>query len=211
MGARAGGNWAAKLQRFVTPAPERERCELCGAAIAPEHSHLLEIAKRQLRCACEACVRALGESAGFRRLYPETELLVDFALSDGDWEALQLPIDLVFFYQSTADGGPVALYPGPAGAMTSALSREAWTRLAEANPRLGELSPDVEALLINRTRGSRRYYRVSIDRCYALVGIIRSQWKGLSGGSEVWESIERFFATLDAPPVSDRQRSAVHG
>jgi len=211
MGESAQGNWAAKLQRFATPAPERERCELCGAPIASEHSHLLDVEHRRLRCACEACERALGESASFRRLLPGTEVLGDFELSDGDWDALRLPIDLVFFYQSTADRGPVALYPGPAGAMTSALSKEAWARLAETNPRLGDFSPDVEALLINRTKGSRRYYRVSIDRCYALVGIIRSQWKGLSGGTEVWESIERFFATLDAPRVFDRERSAHHG
>jgi len=211
MGERAQGNWAAKLQRFATAAPERERCELCGAPIVVEHAHLLDVANRRLRCACETCVRALGESAGFRRLRPDTEQLSDFELSDGDWEELQLPIDLVFFYQSTADGGPVALYPGPAGAMTSALSRDAWARLMEANPLLGEFSPDVEALLINRTRGSRRYYRVSIDRCYALVGIIRSEWKGLSGGSEMWGAIERFFASLDAPPVSERRRSAIHG
>jgi len=211
MGERVQGNWAAKLQRFATTTPERERCELCGAPIASEHSHLLDIDKRRLCCACEACALAQGESVGFRRLRPETEVLSDFQLCDGDWEALQLPIDLVFFYQSTADGGPVALYPGPAGAMSSALSREAWTRLTEANPRLVEFSPDVEALLINRTKGSRRYYRVSIDRCYALVGLIRSQWRGLSGGTEVWESIERFFATLDAPSLSDLQRSAIHG
>ncbi len=210
MGESARGNWAARLQRFVTAAPEQERCELCGATIASVHSHLLDVANRRLRCACETCVRALGESVGFRRLRPETEHLSDFELSDGDWEALQLPIDLVFFYQSTADGGPVALYPGPAGAMTSALSQEAWRRLVEANPRLDGFSPDVEALLINRTKGARRYYRVSIDRCYALVGIIRSEWKGLSGGSEVWESIERFFAGLDATPDSDRERSAMH-
>ena len=68
--------------------------------------------------------------------------------------------------------------------------------MSRANPALGALQPDVEALLVNRTHGCREYYLVPIDRCYALVGTIRRQWRGLSGGSEVWEAIGGFFARL---------------
>ncbi len=65
-----------------------------------------------------------------------------------------------------------------------------------ANPGLETLRPDVEALLVNRTRGRREYFIVPIDRCYALVGTIRRQWRGLSGGSEVWEAVAGFFDRL---------------
>jgi hypothetical protein len=40
------------------------------------------------------------------------------------------------------------------------------------------------------------YYLVPIDECYKLVGLIRTHWRGLSGGTEVWREIGAFFAEL---------------
>ena len=56
-------------------------------------------------------------------------------------------------------------------------------------------------LLVNRVghaRGSSpaEYYLVPIDECYKLVGLIRTHWRGLSGGTEVWREIGAFFAAL---------------
>jgi hypothetical protein len=65
------------------------------------------------------------------------------------------------------------------------------------NPVLRELKPDVEALLVNRMGELREYYRVPIDECYRLVGLIRGHWRGLSGGAEVWREIGRFFRELN--------------
>src|SRR5258705_469491 len=62
---------------------------------------------------------------------------------------------------------------------------------------LAELEMDVEALLVNRVRGARGHWLVPLDECYALVGVIRTRWRGLSGGSEVWQEIDRFFGELD--------------
>ncbi len=63
------------------------------------------------------------------------------------------------------------------------------------------MQPDVEALLVNRLGAARgsdvaEYYLAPIDECYKLVGLIRSHWRGLSGGSEVWPQIGQFFAQL---------------
>jgi hypothetical protein len=193
------GHWAARLRRFAASPPALERCDICGGELAARHQHLLEIASARLLCVCRACSRTFAESERFRILRPSTQALSDFRLEDWDWEAMQLPIDLAFLLDSTREGGPIAFYPGPAGAVASPLSHDAWSRLTAANPPLAHMSPDVEALLINRTKGVRRYYLVSIDRCYALVGLIRTQWRGFSGGAEVWESLGRFFAALDAP------------
>ena len=74
-----------------------------------------------------------------------------------------------------------------------------------ANPVLAELEPDVEALLVNRARGAREHWLVPIDDCYALVGLIRTRWRGLSGGEEVWREIDAFF---DGPAT---RASAEHG
>jgi hypothetical protein len=37
-----------------------------------------------------------------------------------------------------------------------------------------------------------------MDDCYRLVGLIRTHWKGLSGGNEVWAEIAGFFSALRA-------------
>ena len=85
------------------------------------------------------------------------------------------------------------------------LSLEGWALVMTANPALGSMKPDVEALLVNRTQGDEEYFIVPIDRCYALVGTIRRQWRGLSGGSEVWDAIGEFFARL-RPETGGRRR-----
>ena len=66
------------------------------------------------------------------------------------WESLQLPINLAFFLPSTPAGRVVAFYPSPAGATESLVPLEAWQTLIDDNPVLGNLHPDVEALLVNR-------------------------------------------------------------
>jgi hypothetical protein len=55
---------------------------------------------------------------------------------------------------------------------------------------------DVEALLVNPARGASEHYLVPIDECYKLVGVIRTRWRGFSGGREVWDEIARFFEGL---------------
>jgi hypothetical protein len=55
----------------------------------------------------------------------------------------------------------------------------------------------VEALLVNRARGTRRQWLVPIDDCYRLVAVIRTRWRGFTGGKEVWLELERFFDDLD--------------
>ncbi len=193
------GGWVARLRRFAD-APAAERCDFCGTGLGLPHTHLIELASRRLLCACERCatVAATGEG-GYRVVPGGARLLAEFRMTDAEWEALRLPIDIAFLFHSTAEGRAVALYPGPAGATRSLLGLEAWGRLVAANVALAGLEPDVEALLVNRIAGAREYYRVSIDWCFALVGLIRTRWRGLSGGAEVWQAIDGFFDRLRAP------------
>ncbi len=188
----------ASLRRFVRPRAVRERCELCDAPLADDHSHLVEVASRRLACACEACaILFSGQGAlKYRRVPRRVRFLADFRMTDELWEALSIPINLAFFMQSTPAGRVVALYPSPAGATESLVTLETWESLMAENPVLRELEPDSEALLVNRTGATREYYRVGIDECYRLSGLIRIHWRGLSGGSAVWDEIGRFFAGL---------------
>ncbi|MGE5269507.1 MAG: DUF5947 family protein [Thiohalocapsa sp.] len=189
----------AALRRFVR-APAAESCELCGTPIAPSHRHLLEPMARRLLCACLACAGAFtGGQARYRTVPQEVAPLADFQISEAQWGSLDLPIDIAFLFHSTPHGRPVALYPGPMGATESLPSLDAWGGLVTANPVLAALDPDVEALLANRINGRRSYWRVPIDRCFELVGVIRSQWQGWSGGDAVWQAIDRYCDGLDKP------------
>lgn len=190
----------AERKAAAPPAPE-EHCELCGAPIGSDHRHLLDLENRQPLCACRPCSvlfdrRAAG--GGHFRLIPERRLgLTQFELDDLAWEELRIPVDMAFFFFDSNADRVMALYPGPMGATESRLELPAWQELERANPILATLEPDVEALLVNRARGARSQWLVPIDDCYRLVAVIRTRWRGFTGGREVWLEIERFFADLD--------------
>lgn len=185
-----------------------ERCELCAAPIPSIHPHLLEIDTRDLRCSCQACTVLFpnGSEARFKRVPDRVTYLRDFTLSEEQWNSLSLPIDLVFFVDRTDAGRVVAIYPGPAGPAESALTLGMWEEIAKLNSI--DLEPDVEALLIDRRGTNRDHFLVPIDECYKLVGIIRSKWRGLSGGSDVRNAIDGFFDSLRER--SSRKREAAY-
>jgi Family of unknown function (DUF5947) len=213
MGAPATSRLLRLAQRSASEREAAlERCELCGAPIEPEHRHVLNVDSRELLCVCRPCAILFDRRAaaqGRLRLVGDRRLaLVDFELDDVMWEELRLPVDMAFFFHSSPAGRVMAYYPSPMGPTESLLELDAWQALEEANPVLRTLEPDVEALLVNRARGAREHWIVPIDECYALVGLIRTRWRGLTGGSEVWKELGGFFARLDArsrPARSDGQ------
>jgi hypothetical protein len=191
------------LRELARERGPEERCELCGAGLGGAHEHLVSPSSRQLFCACQACALLFSTGGGesgtkYRRVPRRIRFFPSFHLTDAQWENLRLPIDLAFLFHSSAAGRVVALYPSPAGPTESLLALDAWDEIVRENPRLEELEPDVEALLVDRSGrgGCARYYQAPIDECYKLVGIIRTRWRGLSGGDAVWDEIERFFAGL---------------
>lgn len=183
------------------PDPQEERCELCSEPIPSEHRHLLDLDSRQLLCACRACALLFDRDAAggeHYRLIGDRRLRLDgFQLDDALWDQLRIPVEMAFFFGHSGVGRTMAFYPSPMGPTESLLELEAWSRLEAANPVLAGLAPDVEALLVNRTRGRRGHWIVPLDDCYRLVALIRTRWKGLGGGSEVWRAVDDFFADLD--------------
>jgi Family of unknown function (DUF5947) len=175
----------------------QERCELCSAPIAAAHRHLLDLSTRELMCACRACTTLFDRGAaggGHYRLVPERRRRLDQrVLSDAAWEQLRLPVDLAFFLRSSAEERAMAFYPGPLGATECLLTIEI--------DALDELEEDVEALLVNRAQGAREHWLVPIDDCFELVGLIRTHWRGLTGGSDVWREIAGFFEDLERRPT----------
>ncbi|HEY3778818.1 MAG TPA: DUF5947 family protein [Rhizomicrobium sp.] len=180
------------LRRFVYP--PKERCEFCRAGLPGEHAHLLEPAARKIRCACVSCVALCGPDC--LPIIRRKEKLGIFAFSDAQWDALQIPVDLAFLVRH-ADGRSTAHYPGPAGVVDSAFGSEVWSEIAETNPFLADMTAEVEALLLDRAGGGNEAYRLSIDHCYALAGLIRKRWRGLSGGEEVRREIRAYLGATD--------------
>jgi Family of unknown function (DUF5947) len=180
-----------------------EHCELCSIELYSEHPHLIDLTTRQLVCACTACALLFDgrEAAKYKRIPDRIQMLPGFAMTDAQWESLVIPINLAFFFRSSIENRILALYPSPAGAVESMLPLDTWMAIVESNPILQRTQSDVEALLVNRIHrpgqhDAAEYYIAPIDQCYRLVGLIRANWKGLSGGSEVWEELDRFFSDL---------------
>jgi hypothetical protein len=188
----------AALRRFVRARASVERCEMCSAELAVNHQHLVEPKSRQIICSCQACaVLFCNQSETKYKSVPRRiRFLQDFKLTDAQWDNLMVPINMAFFFKSTPDGKVVALYPSPAGPTESLLALDAWDEIVQDNAILKKMEPDVEALLVNRVEERREYFLAPIDECYKLVGLIRANWRGLSGGAEVWAEIMKFFDEL---------------
>ena len=194
---------APGLRRFLErPAPQRlgERCEMCGEPIAAEHSHVVNVQNRNLLCTCRACYLLFtheGAAQGKYRAVPDRYLYDPaFALGNAQWDELQIPVKMAFFFRNSSLDRFVAFYPSPAGATESLLPLETWDEILAANPHLAAVVPDVEALLLNRGDDATECYLVPIDACYELVGRVKLHWKGFAGGEEVWRELDAFFAGL---------------
>src|SRR5215208_6429138 len=220
-GNRKAFSTFSSLRRFAQEESEKaakeatkaaqEHCDLCSEPIPPEHRHLLEVSTREIMCACRPCSILFDSEAaseGKYRLIPDRRLfLEDFEMSDVQWESLRIPVDMAFFFYSTPAERVAAFYPSPMGPTESLLKLGAWEALERCNAVLGSMERDVEALLVNRVRGAREHFLVPIDECYSLVGLIRMHWRGLSGGREVWEKIDRFFEDLRERSKTIRRES----
>ena len=190
----------ATLRRFVRkPSEPAEVCEMCALPLPRIHQHLLESEKRQVKCACDACAILFDGNARqrYQRIPRDIERLTYFVMDDQEWDGLLIPINLAFFVQSSAAKRMVAQYPSPGRRDGIVAGSRVLGRNRQRNPVLRKFEADVEALLVNRVTTPPRYYRAPIDQCFRLVGIIRKNWRGLSGGTEVWSEIDKFFRELD--------------
>jgi Family of unknown function (DUF5947) len=179
-------------------AAEAEHCEMCHEVLTNRHGHLVDTDKRSIACACRACYLLFtheGAAGGRYRAVPERVCHdPDRPLTDADWNELQIPVAMAFFFFNSALGQVVAGYPSPGGTTECELDLAAWDRLAATHPLLAEMAPDVEAIFVNRTAGE--VFLIPIDLCYSLVGELRLFWTGFDGGAEVRAALATFLESL---------------
>ena len=192
--SRSAAASAAGPRKAGTGQPER--CEMCREVLDDRHGHVVEIEQRSIVCACRACYLLFisdGAAAGRYRSVPE-RVRHDPArpLADADWNELQIPVAMAFFFFNSVLDRVVAGYPSPGGVTECELDLAAWDRLVITYPLLGAMAPDVEAILVNRNE----VFLIPIDECYALVGQLRMRWQGFDGGAEARAALAAFLAGL---------------
>ena len=192
--------------------PGTERCEMCQTVLDGRHGHLVDMDKRSIACACRACYLLFtheGAAEGRYKAVPE-RICHDPGrpLAGADWNELQIPVAMAFFFFNSALGRVVAGYPSPGGVTECELDLAAWDRLAAAYPLLGEMTPDTEAIFVNGAspggrppqtppnKGEYEVFLIPIDMCYSLVGELRMYWQGFDGGAEAREALAAFLAGL---------------
>jgi Family of unknown function (DUF5947) len=206
-----------------------ERCEMCRDVLSERHGHVVDLEKRSLSCTCRACYLLFtheGAAGGRYRAVPE-DVYHDPGrpLTDADWNELQIPVGMAFFFHNSALDRVVAGYPGPGGATECELDLAAWDRLAAAYPLLGTLAPDVEAIFVNRTADggaspagpppadsgtsppAYEVFLIPVDECYSLVGELRMKWQGFDGGAEARAALATFLDGLRRRAVPLERRT----
>jgi hypothetical protein len=199
----------ARIRATKAPQSVGERCEMCSEDIADEHQHVVNVEGRQLMCVCRGCYLLFTDgTAQLRyRSVPDRYLhFPDLALGRLEWEALQIPVGLAFFFRNSALDKTVGFYPGPAGATESELDLDAWSLITTADSRLAMMADDVEALLVrvpsggdgedSDRDGDPECFLVPIDACYEFVGRLRMLWRGFDGGQQAREYIDDFFGQI---------------
>jgi hypothetical protein len=181
-------------------------CEICGAPVAPAHSHVFRGDPRGILCSCSPCAvlfRDPGASAGRLRTIPErVRSAPGAAISDVEWVALGVPVGLAFFVLDGRTGRPIAYCPSPGGAVEIEIDRGPWESLAAHTPLVDALEADVEGLLVHKPRGGPAEVLLApIDACYALAAEVRTRWRGFDGGDEARLAVGSFLADLRARSV----------
>jgi Fe-S cluster biogenesis protein NfuA len=193
---------SAKEQPVSQAWRSSKRCEFCSGSVPENHQHVAAVETRKLLCACRACSFLFGGQGvaptKFRTVPRRYLFLAEPVVTTMQWDQLEIPVGLAFFFFNSNLHRTVACYPGPAGATESLLPLVSWDKILGAHPILETLLADVEALLVDNLnqRKSPGCYIVPIDACYELVARLRPCWKGFNGGDAAHRELDRFLAEL---------------
>lgn len=191
------------------PAASTEsHCAFCGAPLAADHAHLLNPASQQFTCACGPCAVLIGAEKGspYLRVVQEVHRLDNCHLADPEWDTLTAPSGLAILVRDAHDrilaiqhisiespSGDSAEDSGAPAATERRVPPDLWRSLVDAHPSLRALQPEVEALLIHRLGPEPECFLVPRAEANRLAALLQQNWRGLSGGIDLWRAVARFF------------------
>ena len=199
------------LRRLTRPAPEEpasatapvpeETCEICGVGIPARHGHVADTHDHRLLCVCRPCHLLFApDGAGgarFRGVGDTVRHLDDLVLDEADWDGLQIPVDLAFFFRHSDEDASTRSTPDRVAPPSPRSTSPPGPPCSTPTRRSPAMMPDVEAVLLRHLDPGFSAHVTPIDVCYELVGIVREHWEGLHGGDDVWQRIAAFFEELD--------------
>ncbi len=150
---RSAGRAAADPRAVRSRSPGRgSSASLCAEPVPDEHGHLVDLQARTLLCACRGCyLLFISEGAGgshFRAVPDRYLAFSDFELSSAQWDTLQIPVSVAFFFLNSSLGGwRRSTRDRPAPPSRSSRSTRG-TRCSARAETLRTLEPDVEAFLV---------------------------------------------------------------
>ena len=143
----------------------------------------------------------------------------DFALTSTQWDALQIPVGVAFFFMNSTiePGRRVLPEPGrrdgvAAVARLVGRDRRRQSRIWRPAARRRGVPGAQRRPTIGCATEQPECYLVPIDVCYELVGELRRLWKGFDGGTEAHAALDAFFdrvrdrATTGAASAEGAQR-----
>ena len=164
-------------------------------------------------CTCRPCY-LLFTAEGARTALPRGARPVPVlrrasSLGAGQWDELEIPVGLAFFFVNSVLGRTVAFYPGPAGATESELPLGAWDRIVDGQPgarlagprRRGADRPDAGP---GRARAGALPSSCRSTAATSWSALLRTVWRGFDGGQEARALLDAFFADLAAQPAARR-------
>lgn len=152
----------------ISPRPG-PRCEVCGGERPDHHAHVADVDDRRLLCVCDACRLLLeGQGRGRLRAVPAdtTRHVLAEPAAPHWWDALDLPVGLVFLLCSGSDAELVAAYPGPAGVIES-------DRPVAGVPDELRPAPDTEALVVLASGDRFDAWLAPVTVAYGIAGRLR--------------------------------------
>ena len=169
---------------------------------------MLHLEERRIECTCEACWALRSGDREYRPVGTRVAWLPDLAMNDERWAGFGIPIGLAFFMRSTHRRRRGGALPEPGGRHRVRAGPAAWDALVADNPVLARLESDAEGLIVNRLADPPQYAIAPIDECYRLVGLVKANWEGISGGAALEGAIGGFFDELRrrAASMSERRR-----
>ncbi len=189
-----------RVKNWVRKDPQRTKedvCEVCNRLIPQTgHRHLLRLQTGQVVCACQHCTLLFDASGQSQyQSIPTRIITLDRAMLGMEfWDAILSPVHLVGIVKRRG-GQAEIFYPSPAGAVSGGpISREFLT--LSVQKALNAMNDEVEVLLFADISGMTEGFLIPLDRFYELIGLLRLNWQGLSGGNDVSRCIRQFFDQL---------------